>query len=83
MKRSPIRKVSTKKAAEKRIEDELRQKLLAEHGGKCMECHQFPDFRGLSLHHITFKSHGGLSEEGNVSLCCGKCHSRFHGIIEK
>jgi 5-methylcytosine-specific restriction endonuclease McrA len=83
MKRPPINKVYKKKAAEKRIEEELRQKLLAEHGGKCMQCQEMPDWRGLSLHHKTFKSHGGASELCNVMLCCGKCHSRFHGITEK
>lgn len=83
MKRSQINPISKKKAAEKRTEAELRAKLLAEHGGLCQECHQQPDFRGLSLHHRKFKSHGGESVEANTMLICGKCHSLFHGIIEK
>ncbi len=83
MKRSRIRPVSKKKAQEKRIEAELRAKLLEEHGGKCQECGNLPDFRGLSLHHRTFKSHGGISEPCNVLLICGHCHSKFHGIIER
>jgi 5-methylcytosine-specific restriction endonuclease McrA len=83
MKRSPIRRISQKKSAEKRIEAELRQKLLEEHGGLCMECGQQPDFRGLSLHHKKFKSQGGQSENCNVVLVCGKCHSAYHGITEK
>ena len=81
--RKPMNRISKNKVAEKRIEDELRAKLLEEHCGLCMECHLPPDFRGLSLHHGIFKSQGGRSEPGNVALICGKCHSRFHRIIEK
>jgi 5-methylcytosine-specific restriction endonuclease McrA len=82
MKRTPINKISKKKAAEKRIEAELRAKLLEEHGGLCMECGRWPDFLGLSLHHKLFKSRGGKTEDDNVTLVCSECHSRFHGVIK-
>ena len=83
MKRSPIRKISHKKAIEKRIEADLRAELLEDHGGLCQLCHRQPDWRGLSLHHKKFKSHGGATDHENTELICGKCHSLRHGIVEK
>lgn len=80
MKRTPIRKVSDKKAAEKRIEAELRQQLLEEHGGLCQNCGRAPDYFGLELHHIKFKSRGGKSEISNCCLICKSCHLIAHGI---
>jgi 5-methylcytosine-specific restriction endonuclease McrA len=79
MKHSPIRKISKKKAAEKRLESDLRAKLLEEHGGLCMECGKWPDVFGLSLHHKLFKSRGGQSTEENCCLICRSCHEKFHG----
>jgi len=80
MKRSPINKISAKKAAEKRIEAELREKLLEEHGGVCQKCGRWPGGYGLSLHHIIFKSHGGQSTEENCQLWCLSCHELAHGV---
>jgi 5-methylcytosine-specific restriction endonuclease McrA len=80
MKRTPINKISKKKAAEKRIEAELRAKLLEEHGNVCMECGRNSQWPGLSLHHIVFKSRGGKSEIGNVQNLCQSCHSKKHGL---
>jgi 5-methylcytosine-specific restriction endonuclease McrA len=80
MKRTPLNKISKKKAAEKRIEAELRAKLLEEHGGVCQNCGKWPDVFGLSLHHKIFKSRGGQSTEENCHLICRICHERFHHI---
>jgi 5-methylcytosine-specific restriction endonuclease McrA len=80
MKRSPINKMSFKKAAEKRIEEEIRQKLLEEHGGLCQNCGKWPDGYGLSLHHIKFKSRGGKSDYENCCILCNFCHQVAHGI---
>jgi 5-methylcytosine-specific restriction endonuclease McrA len=78
MKRSPINKMSSKKASEKRIEEEIRQKLLEEHGGLCQNCGSNPGFLGLSLHHIVFKSRGGKTTEENCCLICSTCHEVAH-----
>lgn len=51
--------------------------------GKCQKCGCTPDFRGLAKHHLTFRSHGGKDTEDNLIWVCGKCHSEYHGIIEK
>jgi 5-methylcytosine-specific restriction endonuclease McrA len=78
MKRSRINAISPKKAAEKRIEEEIRQKLLEEHGGLCQNCGRNPGFLGLSLHHIVFKSRGGKTIEENCCLICSTCHEVAH-----
>jgi 5-methylcytosine-specific restriction endonuclease McrA len=80
MKRSPIRRISKKKAAEKRIEAELRAQLLEEHGGLCQDCGKWPDVFGLSLHHSLFKSRGGKSTRENCRLICRLCHDKAHGL---
>lgn len=84
MKRIPINKISKKKSIQKREEYKLTQELLEKSGGLCMMCGQPPDFRGLSKHEIKFRSHGGSPTDiNNVILVCGRCHSRFHGVIER
>lgn len=57
--------------------------MLEECEGKCMKCGALPDFRGLSLHHLVFRSQGGEGIKENLILVCGRCHSQFHGINEK
>lgn len=78
-KKTPIRKVSKKQAK--------RNKLLAEipmpEDGKCQNCHNLPDFRGLQKHHIQLRSLGGKDNPENLVWCCGKCHHNFHHIYEQ
>jgi len=71
MKRTPLNKTSKNKAKEKRQEGLIRAELLALSNGRCMECGELLDFRGLSLHHKTFKSQGGRSTKENCILICG------------
>jgi 5-methylcytosine-specific restriction endonuclease McrA len=84
MKKSRINPISKKKQIEKGIEAELRAKLLAEHGGACMECGKWPTvfpFR-LDKHEIVFRSQGGSPiDYNNCVMLCRKCHNRRHGII--
>lgn len=83
MKRSPLRKISKKKAQQNRIEAELRAKLLEEHSNLCQECGSQPDWRGLSKHELVFRSRGGSPiDPENCIMVCGRCHSKLHGIIE-
>jgi 5-methylcytosine-specific restriction endonuclease McrA len=83
MKRTRINPISKKRRQILKEEEKIRMDLLEKCQGLCMECGKFPDWRGLSLHHKKFKSHGGGNSDGNVMLVCGKCHSSFHGIVEK
>lgn len=82
MKRSSLRRVSKKQAIELRRRDSLRQVLLVRSGGRCEICHKPADWRGLSLHHVKYLSHGGKTEESNCVLACGSCHSERHNIRE-
>lgn len=35
----------------------------------------------LHLHHIKFRSQGGLDEASNLITLCARCHRRAHGTI--
>ena len=82
MKRTYLNPISKKRQKELREENEMRKALLIECKGLCMECGERPDWRGLSLHHEKFKSHGGDNSYSNVKLLCGRCHSGKHRIKE-
>ena len=77
--KKPMNKISEKQ--NNRIK-QLR-KIEPPEDNRCQECHQLPDFRGLQKHHKIFRSHNGNDSKENIIFLCGKCHSKFHGIIEK
>lgn len=83
MKRSPIRKISKKKAAEMRAEKPIRKKLFARADGCCENCGKPEDMFGLHPHEIVFRSAGGkLTMENSIILCNG-CHDQAQlGKIE-
>jgi 5-methylcytosine-specific restriction endonuclease McrA len=86
VKRTPIRRVSKRRAAQKRQEDILRQKLLIRCKGLCESCNEYPDWLGLSLSHTEPKGMGGTRREyteDDVQLLCNNCHNKKHGITVK
>jgi len=60
----------------------VREMLMIEQGGKCAECKQKPDWRGLQLSHTIPLARGGKTDTENCRLLCARCHSARHGIIE-
>ena len=78
MKQTPLRKVST---GQRRRNTEL-AKIEPPLDGRCENCHQLPDWRGLAKHHKIFRSHNGGDDRSNIEWLCGKCHSLKHGIKE-
>jgi 5-methylcytosine-specific restriction endonuclease McrA len=78
MKRTPLRKVSKKQAKRNR---EL-AKIPPPEDGKCQQCHELPDFRGLAKHHIILRSRGGSDSRDNLVFLCGRCHNLAHHIFE-
>lgn len=78
LKRTLIRKISTKQAKRKR---EL-AKIKPPNDGRCQDCRNLPDWRGLAKHHIIFLSQGGKDNLDNIEWLCGKCHHLRHHIIE-
>lgn len=78
MKRTKIKPVSKKQA---KRNHEL-AKIEPPSDGRCQECHELPDFRGLAKHHKVFRSHGGKDNKDNLIWLCGICHSKEHGIKE-
>jgi hypothetical protein len=78
LKRTAIRKVSFKQTKRNR---EL-AKIKVPEDGRCENCGQLPDFRGLQKHHKLFRSHLGRDNKSNIEWLCGKCHHARHGIYE-
>lgn len=79
MQRTPIKRISDKKRQQIKEEKLLRTQLLERCQGVCEECGRAPDWRGLSMHHIVFRSHGGESTPENCIMLCGNCHDKRHG----
>ena len=72
---NPLRKVSRKRAAQRRKEIELTHGLLDKCGGLCEICGNPPDFRGLAKHEIIFRGRGGdATDPLNCLMACGLCH---------
>ena len=88
MKKTPLRrtkginKMSTKQKERNKRLDQIRVKRAVEQKGLCAACDNPPDFRGLQLHHSTFRSQGGEDNDENLILVCARCHSQFHNINE-
>lgn len=77
-----IKPISSKQRARKRLDNQLRDELVREHGEYCMCCGAAGSWPGLSLHHRRPKRMGGTSHKytkGEVELLCARCHSREHG----
>jgi 5-methylcytosine-specific restriction endonuclease McrA len=83
MKKSPIRKISAKKAKQIKDEVEIRKALWERCGGACEICggNGFPF--GLHPHEKVFRSHGGVMSMSNSIMLCQGCHSGEHGIQAK
>lgn len=82
--RKKIKPIGKERYKQNQKEKELKQKLLERCKGLCENCHQPPDWRGLSKHEKIFRSHGGNPlDELNCILVCARCHSVFHHIREK
>ena len=74
MKRSPIRKISKKKAIEIRREKPIRKRLYERADGCCEYCGKPEDMFGLHPHEKVFRSAGGKLSMGNSIILCQACH---------
>ena len=52
----------------------LKLRVLARDGYKCRHC----GWRQTSVHHVIFRSEGGLDEPWNLVCLCLKCHDAIH-----
>ena len=80
MKRSAIKKVG--KVTKRRNAALAKWKKNNPCPATCPICGRAPDWRGLSIHHITHRSQGGDESEDNLTWACGRCHDQMHGIKE-
>lgn len=51
-------------------------------GGRCEECGDPPDWRGLHPDEEKSRGQGGKLSLSNSQMKCGRCHSRRHGVKE-
>lgn len=68
----------------KQVTKKQREFLMERCRGRCEHCGNFPDWRGLSVHHLIHKGMGGskrpeIHDISNLELWCGKCHEVEHG----
>ena len=77
-----MRQVSKKKRKQIEEEQEIRWDLIIRANGRCENCGELPDFRGLSPHEKVFRSQGGVMSIENTVMLCGRCHSKAHRIKE-
>ena len=83
MKKTLLRKVSQKQQAENLLRMVMKAELMKVCHGRCMECHELPDFRGLELVHKVSLARGGRTSKENCTILCAHCHStKYHGIHE-
>lgn len=80
MKRTPLRRVSSKHKAELTRRSALKKKLMrvspTDSSGRplCWKCGGLPDFRGIQMVHKLPLSRGGKTDESNCELWCAPCH---------
>ena len=74
-----MKRISTKKQAQLKIERELTDKLLIKQGFLCADCHGTLGW-GSAKHEIKHRSQGGdPTDEDNTVLLCLPCHGKRHG----
>ena len=69
---------------ESKVLEDLRDKVLAEHGRVAMEragwkCQECGGVKPLSAHHKVFRSNGRDDTVQNLESVCRACHEREHG----
>ena len=65
------RRVSRKPSV---VPDVVRQNVLARDRHRCRSCGHSP----VQVHHIEYRSQGGLHVEHNLVALCGRCHVTVH-----
>jgi 5-methylcytosine-specific restriction endonuclease McrA len=53
----------------------LRLKILERDSWRCQFCGTRSN---LQVHHIIYRSHGGLDDEANLITVCASCHDKIH-----
>jgi 5-methylcytosine-specific restriction endonuclease McrA len=53
----------------------LRLKILERDNWRCQFCGARSN---LQVHHIVFRSHGGIDSEENLITACADCHQSLH-----
>lgn len=56
----------------------VRQAVLDRDDNQCVVC---GGTWRLELHHVIYRSHGGMHEEGNLATLCQRCHGLIHAKL--
>ena len=65
---------------EAKAPERMVKRVLARDGHRCRSC---GESRGVQVHHVRFRAHGGRSEESNLATLCARCHSLVHdGLLQ-
>lgn len=79
MRRTPLRRVSKKRAAADRVLAHARAQVKRRSWGRCeAEFSQYCTRRGTQAHHVRRRSQGGTDTPDNLLWVCTPCHSAIH-----
>ena len=69
-------------AADRKVYEAVKKRALVdEEYLACEQCKHNGQKWPLEMHHINFRSQGGLTSENNVTLICKCCHLKAHAIV--
>ena len=75
-----MKRISTKKRAQLKVEKELTARLLIKQSGLCADCKRALGW-GSAKHEIKHRSQGGApTDKENTVLLCLSCHGKRHGV---
>lgn len=60
------------------LTNQTRKAVYKRDGYRCALC---DNTRGLQIHHIIFRAHGGSNDPANLIALCWYCHAEAHGTF--
>ena len=79
LKRSPMKRQKSSKARAKEFSPEVRQAVSERSCGICEMCKQR---RAVHMHHVHYRSQGGMGDISNCLHVCLECHELCHSKRE-
>lgn len=71
--------MNKRKREDNQLYKRTRRWAIERDNGLCVICEKMAD----EVHHIVFRSQGGLSNLSNLACVCRECHNNAHGIYAK
>lgn len=90
MKRTPLKKISSKQFQDLALRRKIKYELYLEQEGKCADCGKYLNFYDPTSDAFPHLSHeiplsaGGKTSKENCKVKCGECHSnKNHRLVNK